>query len=235
MQQLPLAIALRDDATFDSFHVTEANRLTVQALQSLAPAASYQLVFVCGSSGSGRTHLLQALCHRFEAAIYLPMGELVDYEPGEVFAALEHQPLVCLDDLGAIAVQGRWEEALFNFLNRKMLLGGTVVLAAGQQPEQLFMLPDLVSRLQQGLVLRLRLPDDDERAGIFRLRGRQRGMRIPEEVTDFVMRHYGRDLHGLMALLDDLDRHSLEQQRRITVPFVRELIDTRHDQQVKLL
>ncbi len=226
MQQLPLSISLRDDATFGNFYPSGENTLVVKSLEQLNPGGDYHLAYLCGLSGCGRSHLLQAVCHQFPDSVYLPMAELSDYEPDEVFAALEHQALVCLDDIDSVAGAGNWEEALFHFLNRKMLLGGVVLVSAGQLAEGLFALPDLVSRLQQGLVLRLSQPGDEDKARIFSWRGRRRGMHIPQEVTNFVLRHYGRDLRQLMRLLDELDVQSLEQKRRVTVPFVRELIES---------
>jgi DnaA family protein len=81
--------------------------------------------------------------------------------------------------------------------------------------------------LQQGLILALPEPSDEDKARVFAWRGRQRGMSIPPRVAAFVMTHSGRDLHGLMRLLDDIDAQSLKQQRRITVPFIRDLLSRR--------
>lgn len=226
MQQLLLPVSLRDETTFDNFCPCDSNALSLQALQQLDPTGEYSLSYLCGPRASGRSHLLQAVCHRYPDSIYLPMTELSAYSPDDVFAALEHQPLVCIDDIDAMAGKANWEEGLFHFLNRKMLCGGAVLVSAGQLAEGLFALPDLVSRLRQGLLLRLQQPDDADKARVFIWRGQQRGIRIPEEVAVFVMRHYARDLHQLIELLERIDARSLQQQRRITIPFVRDLIDS---------
>lgn len=224
MQQLPLSIALRDDTTFANFLELPGNSLALQALQHIDSAGAYSLTYLAGAPATGRSHLLQAVCHEQPQSVYLPLAELVQYAAADVFADLEHQRLVCLDDIDAVAGQGAWEEALFHFLNRKMQAGGAVLVSAGQQPGGIFSLPDLVSRLQQGLPLRLALSEDIDKAQIFAWRGRLRGMQIASEVSTFVLRHYSRDLRQLMALLDRLDALSLEQKRRVTIPFVREVI-----------
>lgn len=232
MQQLPLPFSPRDDATFDSFLATDATRLVVQTLRYPADSTGYSLSYLHGPLGSGRSHLLQALCHyyhqRGERAQYLPLARLCDSPAQQVMARLESHAVVCIDDLDCVAGRPDWEVELFNFFNRKLLLAGTVAVAAPRPPERVgFQMPDLVSRLQQGLVLALPEPDDDHKARVLVWRARQRGIVISPRVAQFVLTHSGRDLYGLMRLLDDIDAVSLLQQRRVTVPFMRELLQRR--------
>lgn len=224
MRQLPLSISLRDDATFDNYLEAPADALAVDILRCLAPSAEYALLYLCGDAGSGRSHLLQAVCHQQPESVYLPVSQLLESSPAEVFDDLHHQPLVCLDDIDSIAGNGAWEEAVFHFLNRKMAVGGAVLVSARQQGKGIFKLPDLVSRLSQGLLLRLQSPDDEQRAQLFAWRGERRGIHIPEDVAAYVLRHFSRDSHQLQQLLERLDTRSLAQQRRITIPFVRDVI-----------
>ena len=233
MQQIPLAFNACDAATFDSFLATEANRLALQALQRLSNSGDeYSLSYLHGPAGSGCTHLLQALCHRSnergERAHYLPLASLSGHPPEDILARLQGHAVVCIDDLDSVAGQWDWEVQLFNLLNRALLDAGTVAVAAARPPDAAgFRLPDLVSRLQQGLVLALREPDDDDKARVFAWRAQQRGMLVTPRVAQFVLTHSGRDLPGLMRLLDKIDAQSLNQQRRITVPFIRELLARR--------
>lgn len=229
MQQLSLAISLREDATFASFMRLPVNAPAVEALQSLYERDDYSLTLLHGHAGSGRSHLLQAVClQSLEAgqdAVYLPLAELRSYPPAELLAGMEGQRVVCLDDIDAVAGVRAWEEQLFNLINRKMASGGALLLAGARPPSSsTFVLPDLVSRMQQGLVLALAEPSDDDKARLFIWRGNLRGMHIPVPVARFVLSHCGRDLHRLMGLLDQMDVQSLKQQRRITLPFVRQLL-----------
>jgi DnaA family protein len=233
MQQIPLAFSPYDAATFGSFLATDTNRLAFQALQQLpAAGVEYSLCYLHGPRGSGRSHLLQALCHRSnecgDRAQYLPLAQLSNYPAEEVLARLKGHAVVCIDDVDRVAGRRDWEVQLFNLLNRTMMLAGTVVVAATRPPDAAgFQLPDLVSRLQQGLVLAVPEPGDDDKARVFVWRAQQRGILVPPRVARFVLTHSGRDLHGLMSLLDDIDAQSLNQQRRITVPFIRELLQLR--------
>ncbi len=111
MQQLPLSVTLRDDATFGNFQALAGNAQALQTLRRFSGAD--RVIYLAGPRASGRSHLLQAVCHEQSDAIYLPMAELVDYSPAEVLSALEFQPLVCLDDIDALAGNRPWEEALF--------------------------------------------------------------------------------------------------------------------------
>jgi DnaA family protein len=224
MQQLPLSVTLRDDATFGNFQPLAGNALALQALQGLSVAGDFSVIYLAGHRASGRSHLLQAVCHEHPDAIYLPLAELVDYQPDEVLSALEYQSLLCLDDIDALAGNRQWEEALFHLMNRKAQAGGVLLVSASQVAAKLFELPDLVSRLQQGLALTLSPPDDEDKASIFIARGDRRGLVIAPEVATFVLRHYSRDLLRLMELLQLLDNQSLSLQRRITIPFVRKVI-----------
>lgn len=232
MRQLPLAIGPGDSATFASFLATDTNRMVLSTLRQLSADVEYSLSYVHGPVGSGRTHLLQAVCHHLAGEValaqYLPLAELRHYRPSEICAQLEEHDVVCLDDLSLVAANAEWELALFNFINRKILTGGTVVIGASRPASAAgFLLPDLISRLQQGLVMGLPEPSDAEKVEILVWRGHQRGMIIPTRVADFILTHTSRNLHELMRLLDEIDAQSLSQQRRVTVPFIRDLIQNR--------
>ena len=235
MQQIPLAFHSPDAATFDSFLASDANRLALQSLRGLvAPGSEYTLSYLHGPRGSGCSHLLQALCHRFnergERAHYLPLSSLADHPADDVLGRLQGHSVICIDDLDCVAGRRDWEVQLFNLLNRALLQSGTVAVAGTRPPDATgFQLPDLVSRLQQGLVLALREPDDEDKARLFAWRARQRGMLVSHRVARFVLTHSGRDLPALMRLLDEIDVQSLHQQRRITVPFIRELLQQREE------
>lgn len=227
MHQIPLKVALRDDATFASFLGTDQNAVTLASLQE--QASGYQLICLHGPQGCGKSHLLQAACHERHAAngeaVYLPLEELEGYAPAEVLASLEHSPLVALDNLDAVAGHTDWEEALFNFLNRKMLLGEAVLVSLAVPPAQAgFALPDLVSRLGQGLTFALQAPSDEHKGRILAWRAGLRGMALEESVASYILTHYSRDIGELMDLLERIDQYSLRYKRRVTLPLVREVI-----------
>ena len=219
--QLPLGIGLRDSATFDNFFAGPNTEVVLQIEKGDEP-----FLFLWGGAGSGRSHLLQAACHRMSGgtggAVYLPLAETVELAP-EMLEGLETMALVTVDDLQQVAGQPEWELGLFHLYNRARESGCQIVMAADAPPGALDVsLPDLQSRLGWGPVYQLLpLADPDKRIAL-QLRARRRGMELPDEVANYILRRSSRDLHSLFAVLEDLDRASLAAQRRLTVPFVRE-------------
>lgn len=222
--QLPLHIGLRDSATFANFY-PGPNRITVEALQG----DQEPFIYLWGSPGSGKSHLLQAACHHLRGAgvAYLPFDGPDPLSP-EMLEGLEQMGLVALDGLEAIAADPLWETALFHLYNRIRDNGGRLYMAGESAPQGLGIgLPDLASRLGWGLVLQLQSLSDEEKGAALALRARMRGLELAEEVTGYLLRHHARDLTTLFALLDELDHASLVAQRRLTIPFVRAVLDRR--------
>jgi len=219
--QLALPVQLRDDATLENFCFTP--RLAALRGLLLQPGEE-QFLYVHGPAGSGRSHLLQAACHERAAgtAVYLPLAELRELPPEAVLDGVESLALVCLDDLQAVAAEPAWEEALFHFINRAREQGTCVLVAAAAAPGQLGIgLPDLVSRLAWGLVFQLQAPTDDEKQQILLFRAGRRGLRMDAEAARYILSRAPRDMAGLMALLETLDRDSIALQRALTIPFIK--------------
>ncbi|ADC71071.1 DnaA regulatory inactivator Hda [Thioalkalivibrio sp. K90mix] len=227
-RQLPLDLRLRDASRFSGFYA-RGNALARDAVQALSVGTGIQepQILLHGPSGSGKTHLLQAACYqgheRGDPVSYLPLGEVAEAPPMAVLDGLERSCLVALDDLEAVVGRGDWDEALFGLVNRLRDAGCRVLLAAAAPPEGLpVRLPDLASRLAWGPVFRMQRPDDVACKEILAQRAALRGLELPEPVADYLLRRCSRDLSTLLALLDRLDLAALAQQRRLTIPFVRE-------------
>lgn len=226
-RQLPLSIRLRDSSVFATFHAGR-NQPALDALRALSGARAPTCVWLHGPRGSGKSHLLQALCARSaggaESAAYLPMLEAAHIGP-DLLSGYGEFALVCLDDLHAIAGRDEWERALFRLHQELEERGGRLAVSAAAPPAALgFRLRDLASRLNGGLVLTLLPLDDAEQLAALRLRAEQRGFELPDEAAQFLLRRLPRDMASLCAFLDELDEASLAAQRRLTVPFVREVL-----------
>ena len=222
-RQLPLGVGLRDDATFGNF-LAGPNAGAMAVLE----AGTEQAVYLWGGWGSGRTHLLQAACHAAAAEggapAYLPLSEADALAPA-MLEGLEMAPLVCLDDVQAVAGRAEWEQGLFDLYNRVRDAGGRLVAAADAAPGALGLaLPDLASRLAWGPVYHLEALNDEQKKAALRRRAERRGMELGEDVANYLLRRCPRDLHSLFGLLDRLDHTSLAAQRRLTIPFVREVL-----------
>ena len=223
-RQLTLGIRLRDSARFDSF-LPGPNAEPLAALRALAEGQGESPLYCWGPAGSGRSHLLQAACQhagaRGRGAAYLPLAEHAALDPA-MLEGLEAMPLVCLDDVQAVAGEAHWEEGLFHLFNRIRERGGALAVAADRAPAALpLALPDLRSRLEWGLVYALAPLDDAQRLAALQLRARRRGFELPDDTGRYLMRRVPRDMPALFELLDRLDEASLAAQRRLTVPFVK--------------
>ena len=226
--QLPLGLSLRDAARFDGFSPGQ-NEEVFQNLQLSAEGSGESLVYIAGADGLGKTHLLQAACHRAgraqRSATYLPMTRLLELTPA-VFDGLEQMALVCLDDVHAIAGTADWERSLFDLFNRLRDSGSTLLVSAVKRPDQSgFNLPDLVSRLGWGVTYVLKPLDDVDVIKALTYRAAARGLDLPEDTAQFLLRRFPRDLPSMFALLDTLDVASLIEQRRLTIPFVKSVLD----------
>lgn len=226
--QLPLPIRLSDEASFANFHAGEQNRAAIARLMRFVEEGAGSL-YLHGPAGSGRSHLLQAACRAGEergvAVIYLPLAELADAPPRELFAGLETHTLLCLDDVDHVAGRPDWEVALFHLHNRCSEAGCRMVLAAALPPAQAgFDLADLRSRLQGGEFIALAVPDDEMRVDVLLLRARNRGLALEREVARYIWSRSPRSLVALIAVLDRLDAAAVRSGRRLSIPFVKEVM-----------
>lgn len=226
--QLVLGVKLRDDARFDNFHGERNATAAARLKEVCAQLAPVPVVIVCGDADTGKSHLLQAACHladhREKSAVCVSVAELLPIGP-EALSGLEHQSLICLDDLDLVAGRESWEEAVFHLYNRVIDQGGQMIVSLSELPGGLpFVLPDLVSRLRHGLTLQLGINRDDDRRVILMARAEQRGLVLGDDVVTFILRRAPRKLADLLAILDRLDENSLRAQRRLTIPFVKSVM-----------
>ncbi len=223
--QLPLGVHLSDHARFSNY-LAGPNREIVAGLQALLQGQEPHLLYCSGAAGSGKSHLLQATCADAQSqglnAWYLPLQE--ELAPA-VLEGMEQADLLCLDGLQTVAGLPDWEEALFHLYNRVREQGTRLVVAGRGRPEELgLQLPDLVSRLYWGLLYRVQELEDRDRMAALQLRARCRGLELPAETGEYLLRRCPRDLPVLFALLDHLDVASLVAQRRLTIPFVKSVL-----------
>jgi DnaA-homolog protein len=222
--QLPLGIGLRPGATFAGY-VAGRN---AEAVASLRDRGETRSVYLWGGRGTGKSHLLQAACQdaseRGDAAVYLPLAQFGDFSP-DILDGLESLALICIDDVQAIAGRADWEQRLFHLYNRARDLERGLVCAGDRPVRALGLgLPDLATRLGWDLTFQLHPLDDAGLGDALRLRAAALGLEFPDEVVGWLLRRCERDAPALFALLERLDRASLSAQRRLTIPFVRELI-----------
>jgi DnaA family protein len=222
-QQLPLPVQLRDEATFDNFLPQNATQALIAALRQQASGTGEAIIYIFGGIGSGKSHLLQASCHLAgSGAIYLPLKELMEYEPAQVLQGIEALDLVCLDDVDRVLERADWELALFDLCNRARDRGCRLLVAGNAAPRALAVnLPDLRSRLAWGIVYQLSDAQDDDKIAILQFRATRRGLSLSREVCSYIVTRSVRDTQALLGLLDKLDNASLVEQRALSIPFIK--------------
>lgn len=221
MKQLALGVRLRADAVFESFWPGQNGEL----LAALKTPGTLPL-WLWGAGGSGKTHLLQAVCAAAgESAAYFPLDRALALPP-EALAGYERSAVLCIDDADAVAGDLAWEKALFRLFNEAAELRTRLIFAAAAPPRQAaWLLEDWRSRAGACVVYQLRELDDEGRSEALRLRAAQRGLELPYETSEYLLKRLPRDLRSLFDVLDQLDEASLEAQRRLTIPFIRDALE----------
>ena len=138
--------------------------------------------------------------------------------------------VVCLDDVGAAAGDLAWERALFRLFNEACDSGARLIFAASSPPRQLpWCLEDWRSRAGACVVYHVRDLDEAGPREALKLRAAQRGITLPDETLEYLMKRVPRDLTSLLHMLDELDEASLAAQRRLTIPFIRDALEKHAD------
>ncbi len=223
MKQLLLDIAPPSSPTLANF-VPGRNHELLQTLSDVLTGRE-RFVYLWGATGCGRSHLLQAvvaagMCSKLNA-VYIECKGTDD--TNTAFAASRVADCVAVDNVERLSADA--QIGLFNLYNHmrgedhaRLLISGPVA------PAQLGLREDLVTRLGWGLVYQVHELTDEEKVQAMQSHAVSCGFDLPQEVSDYLLRHGRRDLPSLIATLDALDRHSLENQRQITVPLLRELL-----------
>jgi DnaA family protein len=220
VKQLALGVRLRADAVFESFW-PGPNSEVVATLRT--PSAVP--LWLWGASGSGKTHLLQAVCAAAGEAAYFPLARPPALPP-EALAGFERTRVLCVDDVDAVAGDLAWESALFRLFNEASELRTRLIFAAAAPPRQPdWRLEDWGSRAAACVVYQLRELDDGGRIEALRLRAAQRGLQLPYETSEYLLKRMPRDMRSLFEILDQLDEASLVAQRRLTIPFIRDALE----------
>jgi len=221
MKQLALGVRLRADAAFESF-APGGNSELVTALKSTAT----EPLWIWGAHATGKTHLLQAVCAGAgDMAAYFPLDRSLALPP-DALAGFERTQVLCIDDVDAVAGDLAWEEALFRLFNEAADLRTRLIFAASVAPRQAaWVLEDWRSRAASCVVYQLRELDDAGRMEALRLRAAARGLQLPPETAEYLLKRMPRDLPSLLQILDALDEASLVEQRRLTIPFIRDELE----------
>ncbi len=224
MSQLALPLRLADHAVFESF-LSTGNETLVAVLGELAEGVG-EGCWLWGPSASGKSHLLQAVCSAAgDTAVYVPLSALAEAGPA-LLDGLASRDLICIDDVERVAGNSAWEAALFDLCNQILDNDRRLVVSSRSSPrESPIALPDLQSRLARLPTFQVQALGEDDRIKALQLRAKHRGLELPDDTARFLLKRSRRDMASLYALLDKLDVAALRAKRRLTIPFVKNVIE----------
>ena len=222
--QLALPLKLQDHAVFESFH-RAGNAALYAYLYDLSEAREGAGCFVWGASATGKTHLLQAVCERAgDQSAYLPLAHLAG-AGADVLQGLASRQFVCLDDIQLVTGKQDWEVALFALYNQIADQGSILIVSSNAPPRESGIdLADLKSRISRLPVFQTRQLAENDRIQALQLRARHRGLELPDDTATYMLTRSKRDMGSLYQLLDRLDTEALIAKKRLTIPFVRDVI-----------
>lgn len=220
MRQLLLDLLPETPPSLDNF-VAGCNGEALTGLAAwLAPENREASLLIWGEGGAGKTHLLRASGATYHDAIADPSLNSIDNDL--LTDDSDRLRFQAVDNVEALSASG--QIALFNLYNRIRTAGGRLLTAAGLPPRQLDLREDLRTRLGQGLIYRIQALTDDQMIDALRAYAASRRLRLAPESFDYLFARAPRDMRSLVALLDALDRYSLEHKRAITLPLLREVL-----------
>lgn len=227
MSQLALPLQLADHAVFASF-LNSGNETLVATLTGIATGDDHHGCWLWGAPATGKTHLLQAVCEAAgDRSVYVPLSMLAAAGP-EILDGLASRELICIDDIDCVMGQPAWEVALFDLCNQVFDAGAQLIISADSTPrESATELADLGSRLAKLPVFQIHALGEAERVIALQLRSRHRGLELPDDTAKYLTKRSRRDMASLYELLDRLDREALRAKRRLTIPFVRGVLESR--------
>lgn len=225
--QVPFEFEFQNGHTFASFFVGNNDEIVTQ-LEGMAQDGPEQQIYLWGEEGCGKSHLLQACCQHAQTLGKLPFYLKLDAQQlpdVQILNGLEDYELVCLDDIHTVAGNQKWEEGLFGFYNAHRQNNHHLLLAANTPPQYLtFELPDLKTRMSWGLTLKIQPLREEQLIEAMTRKAHNLGFDLPVTVGRFLLRHYVQDLPAMWQLLEKIDRATLAEKRKLTIPFLKQIL-----------
>ena len=230
-EQFPVQFEFQSNQNFSTFYPGN-NEEIVNHLQQIF-INNEQQIFLWGDKGTGKTHLLQSLSQeansRHKTLFYYSLED--DLPDPAMLEGLENFDLVCVDNIEQIAGNNEWEQAFFNFYNLHRDANNKLVVTANCPPKYLaIQLPDLKTRMSWGLTLKLKALSDEQQLNALIYKANDLGFEIPVKVGRFLITHYARDLPSIWTLLDKIEQATLAAKRKLTIPFLKQIM-TEQDKQ----
>ena len=226
--QYPLKLSHSRQPGFDNYLSNGNEEALDSLLKLLGTADGAAPLYLWGSPGCGKSHLLLAACQQMSqqsrSAIYLSLSDMEQLSP-LMLGELQQYELVCIDDVENVCADKAWEEALFHLYNAILQQHHRLLIAASSSPGELpTQLPDLASRLMWGVSYHLQQLDDAGKQQLLIQMADEKGMLLSEDASRYLINRFSRNINRLSELIDKLDHDSLSRQQKLTIPFLRQSI-----------
>lgn len=218
MKQLVLDIAPPPQPTLENFVIGPNAEVLAQMRALLAGQSHERFVYLWGGTGCGKTHLLQGMARAAQPWRVCQAHAAAMCSEEEATAC----DLVLVEDV--LTLDAAAQNRLFNIMNRMRDGSGLLVVTGPSAPVHLKIRQDLASRLAQCLVFQVKCLSDTDKTQALQAHAQARGFTLPHEVAGYLLKNWQRDIPSLLAVLDALDRYSLEVKRPVTLPLVREVL-----------
>ena len=228
LPQIPFEFGNFQKIDFTSF-IEGENQDLLDFLNTMTKKKKNDCLYIWGSQGTGKTHLLQAACKQADdmnsQVTYIPLKQYEEFD-SEIFNGLGKLDLICVDDLEFISGNLEWQQRLTLLYNEIRDNNNSIIISSTSSPKNIKIeLDDLKSRLVWGQVYKINPPNDDLKIEILKRKASERSFELSKSVAEFLIHRTDRDLNSLIKILDVIDHSSLAAKRKVTIPFVKKLID----------
>ena len=222
MKQIPFSFPKFDFNKFDFFHSNIVNRETIALIDNLFKF-NYKdnRIYLWGPSAVGKTHILIATIKKF-LNLNKEVIDMSFIDDNDTFN-LGSIDLFFLDDIER--ADDKIQNNLFNIFNMSENENATILITGSLPPNQMSLRPDLRTRLAQCLVLNLKELEDEEKKDVLLKRSYFMGINLKLEIIDYLLKNYNRNMHELIKLIEKIDKESIIQKKRITIPFIKSFME----------
>ena len=224
--QIPINFSFCNEKTLDNY-IAGDNKHLINALKTFAKGNHGQLIYLFGKKSTGKSHLCEAVFNIIEDT-----KTLINQDNFSILTDIDIQNInyLIIDDFDIILEKGNNEDTLFYYINEFILSKKSLLISSTKSTTQLtFTKKDLKSRLTSNLIFNIREISDNRKVEVLKNITEDIGWRIEENVCQYIMNHYQRDLFFLCNVLKSLDKSSLALKKRVTIPFVKSIIERFHN------
>lgn len=223
---LPLTLAY--EPRLEEFIGAGNAQLVQQLQQCVSQKLSLNALFIHGDAASGKSYLLQASCEQAKRlgrkAYYFHANE-APWRTIDI-SELADDVLLCVDDIDLIAQDEAAQQQLLHWYEYLLPRAGQLIVSASVNLSELNLsLQDLQSRLSIGGAWQIQALTDSEKQDVLKAVAKQRGIELDDGVVKYLLTHYSRDIGRQIALFNRLDNAALTQKKRLTIPFIKSMID----------